>query len=50
MVAQLIGGGHIVMPTAALARVDFDAERWSGVAPGGGVLRWLVTPRLVATE
>jgi phosphohistidine phosphatase len=50
MVAQLIGGGQVVMPTAALARVDFDAERWSGVAAGGGVLRWLVTPRLVATD
>jgi phosphohistidine phosphatase len=50
MVAQLIGGGRVVMPTAALARVDFVTERWSGVAAGDGVLRWLVTPRLVAPD
>jgi hypothetical protein len=38
------------MPTAALARVDFDAERWYDVAAGEGTLRWLVTPRLLGTD
>jgi phosphohistidine phosphatase len=49
-VARLIGGGQVLMPTAALARVDFDAERWYDIAAGEGTLRWLVTPRLLGTD
>jgi phosphohistidine phosphatase len=49
-VAHLIGGGQVLMPTAALACVDFDVERWSDLQPGSGLLRWLVTPRLLGTE
>ena len=49
-VSRLIGGGQVLMPTAALARVDFDAERWGDVAAGEGTLRWLVTPRLFGTD
>jgi phosphohistidine phosphatase len=42
-----IGGGHLRFPTAALARIDFDVERWKDVAPDTGVLAWLVTPRIL---
>lgn len=46
----LVGGGEVRFPTAALARVDFDADGWDAVAPGTGVLAWLVVPRLLATN
>ncbi len=46
--AALVGGGVVRFPTAALARVDFDVDRWDEVAPGTGVLAWLVVPRLLA--
>ena len=49
-VSRLIGGGQVLMPTAALVRVDFDAERWCDIAAGEGTLRWLVTPRLLGTD
>ncbi|HXZ83304.1 MAG TPA: histidine phosphatase family protein [Acidimicrobiales bacterium] len=49
-IAHLIGGGHVIMPTAALARVDFDVELWSDVAAETGALRWLLTPRLVGVS
>jgi phosphohistidine phosphatase len=44
-----IGGGRLRFPTAALARIDFDVDRWRDVAPQTGVLSWLVTPRLLAS-
>jgi phosphohistidine phosphatase len=46
-VALLIGGGHIRLPTAAVARVDLETERWEEVGPGTGVLAWSVVPRLL---
>lgn len=45
LVSLLIGGGSVRMPTAALARIEFDT-RWSTVAPGVGTLSFLVAPRL----
>ena len=47
-VAHLIGGGQVRMATGALARVDFDMS-WFDLDAGTGVLRWLVTPRLLGT-
>lgn len=38
----------IRMPTGAVARVDFDVEKWAEVGPGNGQLAWLVTPKLLA--
>jgi phosphohistidine phosphatase len=35
-------------PTAALAVIDFDVERWDQVAPGAGRLRAFVRPKDVA--
>jgi phosphohistidine phosphatase len=46
--SALVGGGEVRFPTAALARIDFDVDRWDAVAPGMGVLAWLVVPRLLA--
>ncbi|HMG28445.1 MAG TPA: histidine phosphatase family protein [Acidimicrobiia bacterium] len=47
-VVALVGGGDVRFPTAALARIDLDVDRWQDVAPGTGVLAWLVVPRLLA--
>ncbi|MGH8986761.1 MAG: SixA phosphatase family protein [Acidimicrobiia bacterium] len=44
----LIGGGRLRFPTAALARIDFDVDRWEEVGPGTGMLAWSVVPRLLA--
>jgi phosphohistidine phosphatase len=44
----LVGGGEFHFPTAAMARIDVDIERWDEVEPGAGELRWLVTPKQVA--
>lgn len=46
--ALLIGGGRLRFPTAALARVDLDVDRWEEIGPGTGVLSWSVVPRLFA--
>ena len=43
----LLGGGRVKMPTAAVACLVFDGRSWREVAPGRGVLHWLVTPKLV---
>ena len=46
-VAALVGGGHVHMPTSAMARIDFRDMAWPDVEPGSGELIWLMTPRLV---
>jgi len=46
-VARLVAprsGGAVEMPTAALACIDLDVDRWAEVTWGSGALRWLVTP------
>jgi phosphohistidine phosphatase len=45
--SELIGGGVLRFPTAALARVDLAIERWSELAPGRGQLTWFIIPRFV---
>jgi phosphohistidine phosphatase len=49
-VSRLMGGGQVRMPTAAIACLEFDVERWSDVQAGGGRLVWLVTPKMLADE
>ena len=44
----LVGGGEFRFPTAAMARIDVDVERWDEIEAGSGELRWLVTPKEVA--
>lgn len=46
LASDLIGGGALRFPTAAIARVDFDCQRWSQVEIGQGVLKWLLQPKL----
>lgn len=48
LVADLTGG-EPAFPTAALARVDLAAERWSDLRPGIGQLVFLVTPDVIAS-
>lgn len=52
-VGRLIGASpeaaaRVRIPTAALARVDVDVERWEEVDFGKGELVWLLPPRLLA--
>ena len=44
----LVGGGRFRFPTAAMARVDVDSERWADLDFGLGNLRWMVTPKELA--
>jgi phosphohistidine phosphatase len=46
-VSAFIGGGEVGLPTAAMARIDFDVDGWDEVGPGTGVLAWIVVPRLL---
>lgn len=47
LVSRLVGGGGIAMPTATVACVSFAERGWAELAPGRGVLEWLVTPELL---
>jgi phosphohistidine phosphatase len=47
-VSAFMGGGDVDLPTAAMARIDFDVDGWDEVSPGTGVLGWIVVPRLLA--
>jgi phosphohistidine phosphatase len=47
LLSELIGGGEIRFPTAAMARVNFDTDRWEKVRRGRGTLAWLVKPKLL---
>ena len=47
LTADLIGGGRHRMPTAGLARVEFDTDRWAHIGSGRGRLEWLVPSRLL---
>jgi phosphohistidine phosphatase len=42
---EALSGEWARMPTAALARIDFDATSWSELAQGRGHLRWVQEPR-----
>lgn len=44
LVSRFIGGGNVEMKTAAVARIDFEVERWADVAFGRGVLAFLLPP------
>jgi phosphohistidine phosphatase len=49
LIAELTGT-EPVFPTAALARIDFEVERWNQVQAEGGRLAWLVTPETIAVS
>jgi phosphohistidine phosphatase len=44
----LVAGERPRFPTAAMARIDVDTERWADVDFGTGTLRWMVTPKELA--
>ncbi len=46
LTSQLIGGGQIRFPTAAMARIDFEIDDWRQVNEGQGALSWLLQPKL----
>lgn len=46
MVARLTGAEER-MPTAAIACIEFDIDRWEDVEDGQGRLVWLATPRTI---
>lgn len=42
------GAGPVMrFPTAAIASIEIDLDRWDKVAPGRGRLVWFLIPRLV---
>ena len=47
LIGDLIGGGSARFPTAAIARIDMNIERWKDADFGGGTLMWLITPKLL---
>lgn len=42
---QLTGAALVNLPTCAAALLEFPLRHWSQVAPGGGALVWLDTPK-----
>ena len=49
--AEALAGNHdqgVRLPTAALALVELDVERWDAVRAGSGRLREVATPRTIA--
>jgi len=48
MTSRLVGDSLAVrFPTAAMARIDFEANSWAQVGFGAGELRWLMPPKLL---
>lgn len=47
--SRLASGAAFDLPTASLLRLDFNEDIWSTVQ-GNGLIRWLVTPHLLAEE
>ena len=49
--SEALAGNHdqgVRLPTAALALLEFDVERWDTVRAGSGRLREVATPRTIA--
>jgi phosphohistidine phosphatase len=47
LVAWLIGGGRVRMPTAAVACLDLPTGGWDAFGPGSCELRWLAIPKML---
>jgi phosphohistidine phosphatase len=47
LASDLIAGGMLRFPTAALARIDVMADSWSEVHPARGQLIWFLIPRFL---
>lgn len=45
--AQLLtGAARIRLPTAAMLRLEFEADSWGDIEPATATIAWLVVPRL----
>ncbi|MBN1640118.1 MAG: histidine phosphatase family protein [Anaerolineae bacterium] len=44
-VIETLSGAYARMPTAAVARIDFDVDAWSDVEEGTGSLVWVLRPK-----
>ena len=49
LLAYLTGEGRR-MPTAALAKINFDAASWTDIKEDEGTLEWFVTPKELGGE
>lgn len=47
-VSLLTGGGNVLFPTAAMARIDFDVHAWREIDFGLGGLIWIIPPKALA--
>lgn len=47
LASDLMAGGALRFPTAAMARFDLDIESWESVAPDTGYMVWFLIPRLI---
>jgi phosphohistidine phosphatase len=47
LASRLIGRALLRVPTAAMLRIDFEADTWRQVEFGQGELRWLLPPKVV---
>ena len=48
LAGELMGGGMLRFPTAAMARIDLDIKSWSELDRDRGLLVWFLIPRLLA--
>lgn len=46
----LLAGATVRFPTAAVARIDLDIDRWDRIEPLTGTLIWMLPPRLLDRE
>lgn len=47
LIAYLIGGGAVRVPTAAMVCIEFDVAAWHQVEANRGLLLWLLPPKLL---
>lgn len=47
LAGRLVGKAVMRVPTAAMLRIDFEAETWQQIDFGAGELRWLLPPKVV---
>jgi phosphohistidine phosphatase len=47
LASDLMGGGILRFPTAAMARIDLEIDGWKTVGFDRGMLVWFLVPRFV---
>ncbi|HHB90801.1 MAG TPA: histidine phosphatase family protein [Anaerolineae bacterium] len=46
-IIELLGGGRVRMPTAAIASMRLYADAWADVEEDGAHLQWLIKPKIL---